>query len=386
MVAAQAQAVLTTCRIIAPSPTYSHASQVESVASPYSHHTNPDDAGVCTGSYVAGTPVAQSSHYPPSQASSYYTAPVEYDIYQTPASVRSTARTKLGRTPSAYGDQQAFTPTPVASHSDYDVGVPLVAASSSLTRTYDSTITQYYPYTSDRSSWGSAPDKDVGQKRKRAVKEALQPLMTNKPAVASTTKSLRTPKRSKHESRQWSQAEMNSQASHLPTPPATGKEASTTATRQAKPSSQRAVTPADSVSSGASSEKRRVGNKTSVEEGRVLVVGAAAAAESRTAMMFRRLPDRDQGGAQAGHAGAFDRRVGLATLSTDMVLESELDWLQNGGRASPLRRPTRRFSRRRCWAKSARRRSDRHAHDQATKVTRRLERFAQEPVTKADEP
>jgi hypothetical protein len=328
-----------------PSPTYSHASGVESVASPFSHAQNAMLAGSTPVYHVPYTTNMQGSHShlqpvpqprfaqpPHPQQQQYYPAAGEgYDVFQTPHAQPSRQRLSP---PYAESYQYEGAPHPSAS----------LLTNSSL-RTYDSTIPQYYPFTTDRTSWGQS--SEVGRKRKRAPKEASPSGASTGAGAGNGTKAVKTPKRGKipaeeakgraRGSTQYLGEDGSGSRFQIPTPPSTGREATTVSlpVHLRIPEERESTANSTGPESVASDEPRRVLVTRHEAEGRKLAVGLAASSGSEEPLSPRGVrPER-----KTPVPALTTDDAGHAMLATDLVLQSELDWLENGGKLSPITSP-----------------------------------------------
>jgi hypothetical protein len=213
-------------------------------------------------------------------------------------------------------------------------GAPLLTTTT-LSRTYDSTIPQYYPVTTDKSMWAQTPDKEIGQKRKRAPKDT----------PPHGNKALKTPKQAKSarddgSGRSGKRVKVEDgrtvQQFQLPTPPTTGREISSVSLpRHLRIPDDHESMATESVKSVDEPQRRGVYVTRHQDEGRKLAVGGMISGSEEPVLSPRKnKPER-----KTPIPSLTTNEVGHAILSTDLVLESELAWLENGGRSTPPSSP-----------------------------------------------
>ncbi len=336
-----------------PSPTYSHLSPVDSNHPQSSPYTTPQTilGPTSTATYQVAYPTLSGSHMPPMplQASRYIQNPHgttyysatngEHEMFQTPGSASS--RNKLS--PARFADQQNYTAQYDQQHQQQSA-TPLLTTTS-LARVYDSTIPQYYPVASE-PRWGDqvTPDKvrdePVGHKRKRE-----KPVKDTPP---STTKSMKTPKRVKPQHHDGSgratkrikvEEGQQQQQTQLPTPPSTGRESSSylslpQALRVPAAEKMAAIEEGPEIES--QFRRRGVVVTRHQQEGRKIGLMGVHHGETEAPSS----PEEAYMSPRTTTVPSLSVSVsGLATLSTDEILESEMAWLENGGRNSPPSSP-----------------------------------------------
>ena len=326
-----------------PSPPYSHISPVAPNALSSTYNLTQTVIGpASSGHYQVAYPTLSGSHLQPVplQVSRYNQHPRfpthypphigtgNFDMYQTPGP--GSSKGKLS--PAPYSEQHAY----AAQYESHQDATPLLTTST-LSRVYDSTIPQYYPVTSE-PRWSNqvtpnkVRDELVGQKRKR------EKHLKNTPP--STTKALKTPKRVKHGEESGSgraakrvKVEGDQQQTQLPTPPSTGRESYTiNLPHQSQGQSAKEKIAVEEESSDIQQTHRRgVVVTRHQEEGRKIgLMGLTQGDTEETAT-----PDEARTSPRLTLIPALNVSAsGLATLSTDEVLESEMAWLTNGGRSS----------------------------------------------------
>ncbi|WWC58050.1 uncharacterized protein I303_100585 [Kwoniella dejecticola CBS 10117] len=386
------------------SPTYSHLSATESQShspaaqsSPYPHgqtvvingpgpsyhHPYP----TLSGSHLQPMPVQPSPRLSPlGQSPAYYPTPqVEYDVFQAPSqSVPASEQVS----PDPYLDQATFS---AQQSTNYEGATPLLTTTT-LSRTYDSTIPSYYQTSTDgRRSWNQAtPDKSAPITKRKREKQASKETPTS-------GKALKTPKRSKKQQQQQDEssggraskrAKMESAPTptvQLPTPPSSGKESSIIhlpphvhlpiqyeevmtpieeeETEQVDPSARRAL-----VITRHQEEGRKLGlfgiSQGDPEE----PISPEDAPSPRTTTIPALTTDES----------------GLASLATNEVLESEVAWFEDRARghqsppSSPdlvnLRTPTMSHD------QSLPDEEDISPEAQAQKIAKRLEAFSEHTI------
>ncbi|KAK8845431.1 hypothetical protein IAR55_006144 [Kwoniella newhampshirensis] len=323
------------------SPTYSHLSPSESNghSSPYSHGQT-IVLNAPTPSYHIPYPTLSGSHLQPmatqhsprhsplAQGQTYYpTSNGEYEVYQTPSrSGHSNDKASL----SPHSDQ-----TFGAQTNGYD-GAPPLLTTTTLSRSYDSTIPSYYPPIDGRSTWTQAtPDKEAaGQKRKREKVQKDTP---------TSGKALKTPKRAKQQQEEGSgraskRVRMEESARpprlQLPTPPSTGRDispANLPPHLRVPVMAEETMTPIDEAPEIAAEQSVRRGLVITrhQEEGRKLgLLGV-----SQGALETVKSPEDVHLSPRTTTIPAITTdESGLATLATNEVLESEVAWFENSTR------------------------------------------------------
>lgn len=307
------------------------------------------------GAYTASphlVPVAlqpiryQGQHGPPA----YYAHSVEVDAFGPTHATSS--RAKL-LSPAAFEAQHNIEAQRLA----YEHGHPPPTSNGSFSRSYDTTITQYYPITTD-TRWSVAqmtPEKDgTARKRRRGKGGRNTP-----PTAAPKPKALKTPKRSQSQeevgsSRPTKRAKVDDDRAtsaqppvqtQLPTPPSTGKEVSHISLPQhikahvpsedefvpmsetlAESDAQR-----DSTDTIATQKPRGVVVTKQPGEGRKLGLIAHAPADTQEAPSSEETPPSPR---SRVIPALTTGPSGQAIFSTHEVLESEIAWLENGGKVN----------------------------------------------------
>ena len=319
-----------------PSPTYSHISQADSQAqsSPYSMAQTVMLPG--TSTYHVGYPTLSGSHLAPMPYHSfrYQHSPQPYypngegDVYPH----ASSSQCKVSP---AYEHRQLEAQQ--QHHQAFENGSTPLLTTSTLSRSHDTTIPQYYPITTD-SRWISqmTPDKsESAQKRKRDRGTGQTPSSVS--TGLSTPKRAKSPeeagaarpnKRVKIEKDRAATAQPPIQ-NQLPTPPSTGREMSYVSLPQhVKVHPPTENHEADQI--GPSTIKRRGVKVTRhQEEGRRLGLVSNVSAEIEEPAT----PEEAQLSPRLKSIPALlTDDSGIAVFTTDEVLETEVAWLMNGGR------------------------------------------------------
>jgi len=329
---------------LVPSPTYSHLSPVDSNNAHSSPYSIPQTAigPTSSGTYQMSYPTLSGSHLQPMplqasryQGQTYYPSTSgngDFGMYQTPGT--GSSRTRLS--PAPISDQQAYA-------LQYDAQQQHIAAplltTSALSTIYDSTIPQYYSVTSE-PRWNEqlTPDKvrdePIGQKRKREKHVMETP--------SSGTKPLKTPKRAKQQqgdskasgraAKRIKVEEGRQQRTQLPTPPSTGRESShISLPHQLRVQTSEGDTASveDNIEINSQFRRRGVVVTRNNEEGRKIGLMGVAQGDTEASSS----PDEAHISPRMTTIPALSIDAsGLATLSTDDVLESEMAWLENAGR------------------------------------------------------
>ncbi|WWC66910.1 uncharacterized protein I206_100817 [Kwoniella pini CBS 10737] len=331
------------------SPTYSHLSTAESQLhspaaqqSPYPHgqtlvlngpapsyhHPYP----TLSGSHLQPMTVQLSSRLSPlGQSTTYYPTPqAEYDVFQTP-SRPGTAGGQVS--PDPYLDQASFT----TQHSNaYDGTTPLLTTTT-LSRSYDSTIPSYYQTSTDgRRAWSQAtPDKQpTASKRKRERHTSKE----------TPAKALKTPNRSKQQQQQDENSGGRSSKRvrvesaptptvQLPTPPSSGKEVSII---NLPPHIHLPIMHEDNMTPieeepevADSSARRGLVITRHHEEGRKLGLFGISQGELEETSTSN---DHNLSPRTTTIPALTTDESGLASLSTNEVLESEVAWFEDRAR------------------------------------------------------
>ena len=219
---------------------------------------------------------------------------------------------------------------------------------SPIGRSYDTTIPQYYPITTDQRWFPQMATGIVepSTKRKREKKDKATPTAsTTKRAKASprqprsreTTGDSSTAKRVKRES-QSSRSESQHQPSQLPTPPSSGRESDRlTLPVQPVPYDRASLGMQYDTAEGSSSRRRGIMITRHQDEGRKLgIVGTTQAGEEEVTPG----PEEPARSPRTTTIPALTTDPsGLAVFSTDQVLESELAWLEYSRGPSPPSSP-----------------------------------------------
>ncbi|WWC85744.1 uncharacterized protein L201_000610 [Kwoniella dendrophila CBS 6074] len=344
------------------SPTYSHLSAAESQthspaaqSSPYIHGQTLVINGpapsyhlpypTLSGSHLQPMSVQPSPRLSPLGQSSTYgpTSQGDYEVFQTPSRSNPSGSQV---SPEPYHDQSSFTPQ---QSTGYDGATPLLTTTT-LTRSYDSTIPSYYQTLTDgKRAWSQAtPDKQLTvTKRKREKKDKETP---------PSGKELKTPKRGKQKQQQQSEESSGGRASkrvrvesapttsvHLPTPPSSGKEVPTIHLpphlRLPIPTTEEIMTPIEEEPELIDPSTRRgLVITRHQEEGRKLGLLGISQGEPEDT----KSPDEQHLSPRTTTIPALTTDAsGLASLATNEVLESEVAWFENRtrGHQSPPSSP-----------------------------------------------
>ncbi|WVW81718.1 hypothetical protein I302_103714 [Kwoniella bestiolae CBS 10118] len=391
------------------SPTYSHLSAPESQSqsqshspaaqsSPYSHGQTLVLNGVAP-SYHLPYPTLSGSHLQPmsvqpsprlsplgqsSTSSTYYPTSQEYEIFQTPTESNQGGQIS----PEPYLEQ-TFTPQ---QQTGYDGTTPLLTTTT-LTRTYDSTIPSYYQTTTDGPrAWSQAtPDKPTPATKRKRERQATK-------ETPPSGKALKTPKRGKQQQqhdessggRAPKRVRVDSAPSttvQLPTPPSTGKEMSTVNL----PPHLRMPIPTEEVMTPIEEEpevldpsaRRGLVITRHSEEGRKLGLLGISQGEPEDT----KSPEGHHLSPRTTTIPALTTNAsGLASLATNEVLESEVAWFENRTKSRPsppsspdlvtLRTPT--ISHDRLLPDVDE--EDDSPESQAEKIAKRLEAFSEHTI------
>lgn len=325
------------------SPTYSHISPSESnsQSSPYSHgQTIVLNAPAPTyhlpyptlsGSHLQPM-AAQNSprHSPLAQGQTYYpTSNGEFEIYQTPSRA---GHSNDKASPSPYGEQASYPSQP----NGYE-GAPPLLTTTTLSRSYDSTIPSYYQPIDGRSTWTQAtPDKEAaGQKRKRDKQSSKE--------TPPSGKALKTPKRAKQQQEEGggraskrSRVDESARPLHLqlPTPPSTGRDitpANLPPHLRVPMMPEETMTPIDEAPEIAAEQSARRGLVITrhQEEGRKLGLLGISQGELEAV----KSPEEVHLSPRTTTIPAITTdESGMATIATNEVLESEVAWFENSTR------------------------------------------------------
>ncbi|WWC97139.1 hypothetical protein V866_004018 [Kwoniella sp. B9012] len=331
------------------SPTYSHLSAAESQSqshspaaqsSPYAH----GQTLVVNGppSYHLPYPTLSGSHLQPmsvqpsprlsplgqTSTSTYYPTSQDYEVFQTPSRPNQSG----GQfSPEPYPDQ-SYTPQ---QPTGYDGTTPLLTTTT-LTRTYDSTIPSYYQTTTDgRRAWSQAtPDKQASATKRKRERQSTKD-------TPPSGKALKTPKRGKQQQQQdessggraSKRVRVDSAPAttvQLPTPPSTGKEISTIHL----PPHLRLPIPTEEVMTpieeepevSDSSVRRGLVITRHQEEGRKLGLLGISQGE----LEDTKSPEEHHLSPRTTTIPALTTdESGLASLATNEVLASEVAWFEN---------------------------------------------------------
>ena len=198
-----------------------------------------------------------------------------------------------------------------------------VLSNQSIGRSYDTTIPQYYPVTTD-GRWYGQPDGRIDPTPKRKRKDSAPGLSTKKAKSRPQSEASRdspAPKRAKHGTASPNEQPVQTQ---LPTPPSTGHVTNMTL------SSSTGLDDSPPASTAEPSTRRRGAFIThSAEEGRQLKVGTKESNDEIALPRVNRSPRMTTIPAITTNAN------GLAVFSTDQVLESEMAWLEYPGHSPP---------------------------------------------------
>ncbi|WRT63645.1 uncharacterized protein IL334_000568 [Kwoniella shivajii] len=327
------------------SPTYSHLSVAESqshspagTSSPYTHGQTLILNGPAP-SYHSQYPTLSGSHLQPmsvqptsrlsplGQSSIYYPTSqgeAEYEIMHTPSAGRIS--------PDSY--QDPFN-TSSQQPAGYDGATPLLTTTT-LTRSYDSTIPSYYQTATDgRRAWSqSTPDKPVPATKRKRERQATK-------ETPPSGKALKTPKRGKqqqqHDESSGGRASKRSRVDsaqatttlQLPTPPSTGKEISANNLpphlRLPVPYEE-TMTPIDESPELIDLARRGLVITRHQEEGRKLGLLGISQGEPEPS----NTPEVNHLSPRTTTMPALmTNESGLASLATNEVLESEVAWFEN---------------------------------------------------------
>ncbi|ORX34658.1 hypothetical protein BD324DRAFT_652925 [Kockovaella imperatae] len=307
-----------------PSPTYSNIDS-PALSSPY----HMPQSIVVPGGYQMVYP--QMTHMPQSGqrmqmtpgATAYYAPP---DVYQTP-----TPHPRVGKS-SPY----VFPPSFAVPQATFD-GQAQLLTNPSLARSYDTTIPQYYPVTTDGRWYNGQASVEPSVKRKREKKEKAQapPSTAKKPRAskqsakaAAAARDSPVPKRARHESHS---SQGSSVPHQLPTPPSTGRDLGKLSLPH-EADMERSASPSDD--SGTIKRRGVVVTRHEVEGRKLGIVGASTGGEEEAAPVKVELSPRTT----TIPAITTDAN-GMAVFSTDQVLESEVAWMEYSRGQSPPSSP-----------------------------------------------
>ncbi|OCF34969.1 hypothetical protein I316_03516 [Kwoniella heveanensis BCC8398] len=330
------------------SPAYTHLSPADSPShsSPYSHGQTIVLNGAAP-TYHMPYPTMSGSHLQPmsvqpsprlsplGQTSTFYpTSNGDYEVFHTSSSSHANDQVS----PNPYADHASMPLQPTAGYE----GAPPLLTTTTLSRTYESTIPSYYQTTSDgRAAWSQAtPDKQTaGPKRKRERQTSKE--------VTPSGKALKTPKRVRQQQQQDGSGGSGSGSSgkraakrvrvesapvHLPTPPSTGREALTvnlplTAQAQQPIPVEDVMPPIDETPELANEPARRgLVITRHHEEGRKLGLFGVSQGEPEVP----KSPEEVHMSPRTTMVTALTTdESGMASLATDEVLESEVAWFQS---------------------------------------------------------
>jgi len=271
-----------------PSPTYSHLSASDSQASPY--NTAHGIPFYQPGPFVAAPPI-HGKQYQPGPQFAYDGSEVSY--------------------PQA-GPSGRLAPSAI-SHAGPSNAAPAPLLTTATLRSYDSTIPQYYPITTDPRR----NERESSQKRKRVSNSPPRPnaqLETPKRSKSQDTGTGRTAKRYKLDEQASAQAQ-------LPTPPATSRELGHEQLRAMSP--ELPPLPADTPIA-----PRRVGVvvTTHQDEGRKLgVVGMTTGDADQSALQPSPISPRT-----TSIPALTTDENGMAVIASHNALDSEIAWLEKG--------------------------------------------------------
>ena len=339
----------------APSPTYSHLSPLESPAQVPTYHLPqnlvlPPGAGyqVSYPRHIAAPPHPhQRVQMTPTHAGgvTYYSPVGEQHMYQTPTHPHRS--TPVQYTPSPYQTTYVVPPGAYEGH-HHQMMVP-----SPMGRSYDTTIPQYYPITTGTDQrWVAqmAPNgMESATKRKRekkdkstpsasAMKKSKAPKQQRSRETTGDSSSAKRVKRESRSSRSDSQQPYQYQPTQLPTPPLSTRESDRT-TLPVQPVPYDGTGLKTQVDPAESSYTRRRGVMITrhQDEGRKLgIVGTTQAGEEEVTPG----PEEPARSPRTMTIPALTTdSSGLAVLSTDQVLESEVAWLEYSRGPSPPSSP-----------------------------------------------
>ena len=327
-----------------PSPTYSHTSPVDSNnphSSPYDMPQTvigPNQSGAyqvayptISGPHLLAMPLQVSQYNQLPHPPSYYhmsTGDGEYDLYQEPGPAAS----KVKHSTAPFSDAQSF-------HYDlhHQHGATPLMTTATLARAYNSTIPQYYPISSE-PRWNDLPtpdkvkDEEKGPKRKRGRHA--------KDTSPTTIRGMKTPKRrpkqtqeevSGRAAKRIKVEEPRHQQAQLPTPPSTGRE--TCYINLSQQFEEQTVKDKRTRSEGTPEDESAARRRGVVvtrhnEEGRKIGLPGLAQGEAEATVLL----DEAHISPRTTFIPALSINAsGLASLSTDEILESEMAWLENGG-------------------------------------------------------
>ena len=259
----------------------------------------------------------------------------DFDSYQTPGPATSKVKhstVPLGDTPSFHYDLH------------HQHGATPLLTTATLARAYDSTIPQFYPIATE-PRWNDllTPDKvrdeETGQRRKRRRHAKDTP--------PSTIRAMKTPKRPKQpqeevsgrEAKRIKVEESRHQQAHLPTPPSTGRETNLPHQIREQTVEQKRTKSEETFEEDSASRRRGVVVTRHNEEGRKIGLPGLAQGEAEATVL---LDEAHMSPRTTVIPALSINASGLASLSTDEILKSEMAWLENGGCIhSPLSSPDR---------------------------------------------
>ncbi|WVR03447.1 hypothetical protein IAU60_000438 [Kwoniella sp. DSM 27419] len=318
-----------------PSPSYSHLSPGESSTPSAYTHSQPSTFhmpySTMPASHLHPMTVPPGSRLSPlGQGPTFYptSAPNgEYDVFTVPPTHLS------GQvSPSPYAESTAsFAQAPT----DFDGTTPLLTTTT-LSRTYDTTIPSYYQTTSDgRATWTPVPEKQASTTKRKKERNASKD--------GTPVKALKTPKRTKQQQQEQAGSSGSSgrraakrvkvdlaatAQTQLPTPPSSSKET----TMSALPippvhSAAEPLRPAEQRPRSAGEAGRRgLVITRHQDEGRKLGLHGASQGE----LEEPRSSEETQLSPRTTTIPALTTdETGLATLATDEVLQSEVAWFES---------------------------------------------------------